>query len=90
VAKLLPSRRDCLRALAAGAFLARGLRSAQPSSSYHRADAEWFAACSFGISTHWTAQSKPVNSDEWFDFEEAVERFDPAGYIERIDRKSVV
>ncbi len=46
----------------------------------YQANTDWFAACHFGISTHWTAQSQPVGEDDWLPFEEAVNRFDAKRY----------
>jgi len=79
-----PTRRDLLKGMAAwpaAAALARG--NAQPGG-YTRADASWFANCRFGISTHWTAQSKTVGADGWLPFEEAVNRFSPEHYVDQI------
>jgi hypothetical protein len=77
------TRRDLLRAVGASALVAaanRGVRAAE----YQRADASWFAASSFGISTHWTAKSQPVGADDWVPFEEAVSRFSPSSYVDQI------
>jgi len=54
------------------------------AEQYHRADASWFAACRFGISTHWTAQSQPVRADDWLPFDETVDRFSPAHYVDQV------
>jgi hypothetical protein len=53
---------------------------------YQQADASWLAACSFGISTHWTAHSQPVGADDWVPFEEAVTQFSPLGYVDQVAR----
>lgn len=85
------TRRDVLRGIGAS-----GLAAAVPleasadagaainADGYRRANTDWFAACRFGISTHWTAQSQPVGADDWVPFEEAVNRFDVARYVEQI------
>jgi len=54
------------------------------AEDYHRANTDWFAACHFGISTHWTAQSQPVGEDDWLPFEEAVNHFDVQRYVSQI------
>ena len=77
------TRRDLLRAIGTGALVAAANRGAR-AADYQRADASWFAACSFGISTHWTAHSQPVGADDWVPFEEAVSRFSPAHYVDQI------
>lgn len=74
-------RREFLKsvpAIAAAAALQRGW-----SDTYRRADTDWFAACHFGISTHWTAQSQPVGQDDWLPFEEAVKQFDAGRYVQQ-------
>jgi len=54
------------------------------AGQYHRADATWLSNCRFGISSHWTAQSKPVSADDWLPFEEAVSQFNPARYADQV------
>ncbi len=79
------TRRDALKAMGAGALAAAGMtaRGAQ-AADYRRADASWLAACSFGISTHWTARSQPVGEDDWLPFEQTVARFSPERYADQI------
>jgi hypothetical protein len=77
------TRRDLLQALGASALFAAANRGAR-AADYQQADTSWFAACSFGISTHWTAQSQPVGADDWLPFEEAVSRFSPTNYVDQI------
>jgi hypothetical protein len=72
-----------LRAIGAGALVAAANGSAR-AADYQQADASWLAACSFGISTHWTALSQPVGADDWVPFAEAVSRFNPANYVDQI------
>lgn len=75
------TRREILKAIAAAAT-SISLRQAR-SETYSRANTDWFAACRFGISTHWTAQSQPVGEDEWLPFEEAVSHFDAKHYVQQ-------
>ena len=77
------TRRDVLRGIGASVVLAAG-RGTFHAAQYHRADTSWFANCSFGVSTHWTAQSQPVGADDWVPFEEAVSRFSPSHYVDQI------
>jgi hypothetical protein len=79
------TRRGLLRAICASALAATASREAR-TEEYQRADASWLAACSFGISTHWTAHSQPVGADDWVPFEEAVSRFSPANYVDQITK----
>jgi Alpha-L-fucosidase len=79
------TRRDLLRLLGAAALGAGASRVAR-AADYQRADAGWLAACSFGISTHWTAKSQPVGKDDWVPFEEAVARFSPANFADQVAR----
>src|ERR1017187_2798340 len=53
-------------------------------SGRKRSDASWFAACPFGISTHWTALSQAVRPADWRPFAEAVANFNVDRYVERI------
>ncbi len=78
-----PNRRDVLKGMGASALFAAANRGAH-GSEYRRADASWLAACSFGISTHWTAQSQTVGADAWLPFEETVARFNAADYADKI------
>ncbi len=78
---LEPTRRDVLKGMA---VLAAAARAGAQTGGYVQADANWLANCSFGVSTHWTAQSKPVNADDWVPFEEAVNRFSPERYADEI------
>jgi hypothetical protein len=75
------TRREILKAIAAAAT-SMSLGQAW-SEAYSRANTDWFAACRFGISTHWTAQSQPVGEDEWLPFEEAVSHFDAKHYAQQ-------
>ncbi len=79
-----PTRRDLMKSMAALPVLASSSASHAASGSYVRADASWFARCRFGISTHWTAQSKTVSADGWLPFTEAVNRFNPQHYADQI------
>ena len=54
------------------------------ADGYRQADTSWFAACRFGVSTHWTAQCQRVGEDDWAPFEETVSRFSPANYVDQI------
>lgn len=75
-------RRDVLKGFATAAA-AMPLRSLW-ADDYQRANTDWFAACHFGISTHWTAQSQPVGEDDWLPFEDAVNHFDVERYASQI------
>jgi hypothetical protein len=77
------TRRNLLRAIGASALAGVSNRSAG-AAEYQQADASWLASCSFGISTHWTAHSQPVDPDDWVPFEEAVSRFSPSNYVDQI------
>ena len=77
------TRRELLRSVGAGALVASVHRGAR-AADYQQADASWLAACSFGISTHWTAHSQPVGADDWVPFEEAVSHFSPSGYADQV------
>jgi hypothetical protein len=78
-----PTRRDILRGIGASALVAAASRGAY-AAAYRQADTSWLAACRFGVSTHWTAQSQPVGADDWVPFEEAVSRFSPSSYADQI------
>jgi Alpha-L-fucosidase len=75
------TRRDILKAVAATTATI-SLRDGW-SDAYRQAKSDWFAACQFGISTHWTAQSQPVGKDDWLPFEEAVNHFDAKRYVQQ-------
>lgn len=77
------TRRDVLRGIGAS-VLAAAARRGVCADSYHQADTSWFAACHFGVSTHWTAQSQPVGADDWLPFEDAVSSFDVKKYVDQI------
>jgi hypothetical protein len=77
------TRRELLKGIGATAVAAVSIRVAL-ADAYKRADASWLANCHFGISTHWTAQSKPVGADDWLPFEETVSRFSPASYVDQV------
>jgi hypothetical protein len=77
------TRRDFLKGVGVSALIAAANRSAL-AAAYRQADASWFAACNFGVSTHWTAQSQPVGADDWVPFGEAVSRFSPSSYVDQI------
>ena len=70
----LATRREFMKGIAAAATIMSGAHAS--AEDYQRANTDWFAACHFGISTHWTAQSQPVGEDDWLPFEEAVNHFD--------------
>lgn len=57
---------------------------AVPTSTYRRADASWFAACPFGVSTHWTALSQAVHPTDWRPFPETVAKFDVERFADNI------
>jgi hypothetical protein len=77
------TRRDVLKGIGAGT-LAAAVNRVASAAEYKRANASWLAACSFGISTHWTAQSQSVGADDWLPFEEAVAGFSAEDYVEKI------
>ena len=77
------TRRQVLKGVGASAIVAAANRNAL-ATGYQQADTSWFAACSFGVSTHWTAQSQPVGADDWLPFEETVTRFNPSSYADQI------
>jgi hypothetical protein len=77
------TRREILRGVGASALAAATSRHMR-GADYRQADTNWFAACRFGVSTHWTAQSQPVGVDDWMPFEETVARFNPASYVEQV------
>jgi hypothetical protein len=79
------TRRAALKRLAAAALLGTVGRPAF-AAAYRQANTDWFANCRFGISTHWTAQSQPVGEDDWLPFNEAVDHFSPAGYVDQVAR----
>jgi len=54
------------------------------TSTYKRADASWFAACPFGVSTHWTALSQAVHPADWRPFPETVARFNVERFADNI------
>ena len=75
----LATRREFMKGIAAAATIMSGTHAS--AEDYHPANTDWFAACHFGISTHWTAQSQPVGKDDWLPFEEAVNHFDAQRYV---------
>jgi hypothetical protein len=77
------TRREVLKGIGASTLAAAAGLGAN-AAEYKRAIASWLAACSFGISTHWTAQSQTVGADDWLPFEEAVARFSAEDYAEKI------
>lgn len=77
------TRRDVLSGIGASAITATAWRNVC-SDSYQQADTSWFAACRFGVSTHWTAQSQPVGADQWLPFDEAVCSFNVKKYVDEI------
>src|SRR5664279_2730665 len=79
------TRREALKKLGAAALLGAASRPAF-AAAYRPANTDWFAKCRFGISTHWTAQSQPVGEDDWLPFNETVDRFSPAGYVDQAAR----
>src|SRR4051794_20332590 len=76
------TRREILRTIVAAGVTTLSMRRAW-SDTYRRASTDWFAACHFGVSTHWTAQSQPVGQDDWLPFEEAVSQFDAKRYVKQ-------
>lgn len=73
--------------IAASASLGTTLEAgdhAVPTSTYRRADASWFAACPFGVSTHWTALSQAVHPADWRPFPETVAKFDVERFADKI------
>lgn len=77
------TRRDLMKGFGASALAMLSARRAY-AVEYKQADATWLANCRFGISTHWTAQSQTVGADDWLPFEEAVDRFSPAHYVDQV------
>jgi hypothetical protein len=77
------NRRDVLKGIGASALIGAASRGAA-ADGYRQADTSWLAACRFGVSTHWTAQSQPVGADDWVPFEEAVSHFSASNYVDRI------
>jgi hypothetical protein len=68
-----------------GTTLEAGGRAAPTTTStYKRADASWFAACPFGVSTHWTALSQAVHPADWRPFPETVAKFDVERFADNI------
>ena len=76
------NRRDVLKGIGASALIGAAIRGA--ADGYRQADTSWLAACRFGVSTHWTAQSQPIGADDWVPFEEAVSHFSASNYVDRI------
>ena len=62
--RLRLTRRDVIRGIGASALFAVARRRAY-AAEYHQADTSWLADCRFGVSTHWTAASQPVGTDDW-------------------------
>lgn len=77
------TRREVLKGISAGLAVGCGMRTGW-AGTYRPANTDRFAACHMGISSHWTAQSKPVGADDWLPFEETVNHFSPAKYVEQI------
>jgi len=77
------TRRGLIRVVGASTAMILG-RPFAAAYEYRRADASWFAACRFGISTHWTEQSQPVGADSWLPFDETVRNFSPSHYIDQV------
>src|SRR6185437_16844617 len=75
------TRREFVKGIAAAATMMSGPLAW--ANDYHQANTDWFAACHFGISTHWTALSQPVGKDDWLPFDEAVNRFDVQRYVDQ-------
>src|ERR1035441_2621278 len=82
-----PTRRATLKGLGATALLGAAGRPAF-AAAYRLANTDWLANCRFGISTHWTAQSQPVGEDDWLPYNETVDRFSLAGYVDEAARKA--
>jgi Alpha-L-fucosidase len=75
-AALLGSRMQSSSAMSGGAQVT--------PSGRKRSDASWFAACPYGISTHWTALSQSVRPADWRPFADTVANFNVGRYVERI------
>ncbi len=54
------------------------------AAAYQRADASWFAACPFGVSTHWTALSQSIHPADWRPFPETVAKFNVQRFADHI------
>ena len=54
------------------------------SLSYKPANTDWLAACDFGLSVHWTAQSAPRTGQK-LAFQDAVARFDLDRFLHAVD-----
>ena len=77
--------RRAFAASATGALLGANLEGEQTDpSAYQRADAAWFAACPFGVSTHWTALSQTIRPADWRPFAETVARFGVERFADRV------
>lgn len=76
------TRRAFLQGMSAAALL--GAYRPLLADTYQQADTSWFAACRFGVSSHWTAQSQPVGKDEWLPFEAAVQNFPVSAYVDHL------
>jgi hypothetical protein len=87
-----PNTRRVFAKTAASAFVvnrlplsyAGALEAQTTGATYKRADTSWFAACPFGISTHWTALSQTIHPADWRPFPETVDNFNVERFIERI------
>src|SRR5664279_694454 len=84
-----PSTRSTFAQIDASALLGARLEAADrvaptTTSTYKRADASWFAACPFGVSTHWTALSQAVHPADWRPFPETVAKFDAERFADKI------
>jgi hypothetical protein len=70
---------------AATALVTAKLNIAQTAEGgYQRANTAWFAACPFGVSTHWTALSQTIRPADWRPFPETVARFNVERFADRI------
>jgi hypothetical protein len=79
-----PTRRAFATAATTALWGARVDAGQAGTSTYKRADAAWFAACPFGVSTHWTALSQAVRPADWRPFPETVAKFHVEQFADRI------
>ncbi len=77
------TRRATLKGLVAAVLLGVAERPAF-TARYRPGNTDWFANRRFGISTHWTAQSQPVGEHDWLPFNETVDHFSPADYVDQV------
>lgn len=56
--------------------------------TYHRANTDWLASCTLGISTHWTAQTAPRHGSAC-DFQDSVDRFRLNDFLGAVEMSGV-